>query len=103
MRIWKTHIKASYDFICTELLKEPNIVAKGGAQGVYCLALKKERIGIALKVLSGSERIWPVLVADLLKKLNYSNKATIDRLLRIRSHKIYNDNGKVIGETKILL
>lgn len=96
-------IVASHDFICTALLMDSNIVAKGGAQGVYCLALKEERISIALKVLSGSELVWPVLVAKLLEKLNYSNNETIDRLCSIRSKDIFNDGGKVVGETKILL
>lgn len=96
-------IIASHNFICTALLEDDNIIAKGGAQGVYCLALRKEKVSIALKVLSGSELIWPLLVAELLKKINYSNTATIDRLLEIRSTTIHNDNGRIIGETKILL
>lgn len=96
-------IVASENFICTSLLQDNNIVAKGGAQGVYCLALKKERISIALKVLSGSELVWPVLVAEILIKLNYENQATIDRLLALRSDKILNDNGKQIGATKVIL
>lgn len=96
-------IVASHNFICTVLLKDNNIIAKGGAQGVYCLALKKERISIALKVLSGSELVWPVLVAELLEKLNYSNKETIKNLLAIRSMSIVNDNGIPIGETKVVL
>ncbi len=96
-------IVASHHFICTVLLEDPNIIAKGGAQGVYCFALKKEKISFALKVLSGSELVWPVLVAELLKTLNYSNTETIDRLLQLRSYNIQNDNGKDIGETKILL
>ncbi|WP_099159481.1 asparaginase [Virgibacillus ndiopensis] len=96
-------IVASHNFICTALLEDANIIAKGGAQGVYCLALKEEKISIALKVLSGSELVWPVLVAEILKELNYSNTETIDRLLQIRSKEIKNDNGKIIGETKILL
>lgn len=96
-------IIASHDFICTELLRDPNIIAKGGAQGVYCLTLKKEKLGIALKVLSGSELVWPVLVAELLEKLEYDNQETIDRLLRLRSHDIKNDGGKIVGHTKVLL
>jgi L-asparaginase II len=96
-------IVASHHFICTALLKDQNIIAKGGAQGVYCLSLKKEKISIALKVLSGSELVWPVLVAELLMKLNYDNKDTINRLLQIRSKHIKNDNGKIIGETSVLL
>ncbi|TQS71251.1 asparaginase [Ornithinibacillus gellani] len=96
-------IVASHDFICTALLEDPNIIAKGGAQGVYCLSLIKERISIALKVLSGSELVWPVLVAEILRKLNYDNEATMERLLAIRSKAILNDSGKPIGETKVLL
>lgn len=96
-------IVASHNFICTALLEDENIIAKGGAQGVYCLALKKERISIALKVLSGSELVWPVLVAALLEKLNYSNRETIVRLLAIRPKAIFNDSGKAIVETNVIL
>lgn len=96
-------IVASHNFICTALLEDDNIIAKGGAQGVYCLALKKERISVALKVFSGSELVWPILVADLLEKLNYSNEETIQRLLSIRSRNILNDSGKPIGETIVKL
>lgn len=96
-------IVASHNFICSVLLEDDNIIAKGGAQGVYCLSLKKERVSIALKVLSGSELVWPVLVADILEKLNYSNKKTIKNLLAIRPKEILNDSGKPIGETKVKL
>ncbi|GAB2540762.1 asparaginase [Gracilibacillus alcaliphilus] len=94
-------IVASHDFICTVLLEDPNIIAKGGAQGVYCLALKQEKISIALKVLSGTEHLWPLLVAKLLEKLNYSNQTTIDKLYQLRPEQILNDNGKEAGQIKI--
>jgi len=96
-------IVASHDFVCTALLKDDNIIAKGGAQGVYGLALKKERIAISLKVLSGSELLWPVLIAQILERLNYSNEKTIKRLYGLNAQHIYNDDGKVIGERKIYL
>ncbi|MFD1173369.1 asparaginase [Oceanobacillus picturae] len=96
-------IVASHDFICTALLEDENIIAKGGAQGVYCLALRKEKMSIALKVLSGSELVWPILVAALLKKIHYQNQDTIERLLKIRSMDIMNDNGKLVGQTKVYL
>ncbi|MBP1916227.1 L-asparaginase II [Lederbergia galactosidilyticus] len=96
-------IVASHNFICTALLEDPNIVAKGGAQGVYCLALKEERISIALKVLSGTELLWPILVKSLLEKFNYKNKETLNRLQDIYSGVIHNDGGKVVGHTEIIL
>lgn len=94
---------ASENFICSVLLSDDNMIAKGGAAGVYCLALKKEKLSIALKVLSGSELVWPVLVAEILEYLNYDNKETIQKLRHLRSQSILNDNGKVIGETKVRL
>lgn len=94
---------ASDNFICTTLLEDENIVAKGGAEGVYCLALKKEKISIALKVLSGSERIWPILVAELLEKIGYTNKTTIKNLKNMDSQNIRNDFGDIVGETKITI
>ncbi|WP_130859221.1 asparaginase [Gracilibacillus phocaeensis] len=96
-------IIASHDFICTALLQDKNIIAKGGAQGVYCLALKEEKISIALKVLSGTELLWPLLVAKILEKLDYQNKQTIDRLYQLRSPQVLSDAGEVVGETKITL
>src|SRR5699024_11679377 len=66
-------IVASHDFICSVLLKDPNIIAKGGAQGVYCLALPRQKFSNALKILSGTYRFWPALVAKLLEKIDYDN------------------------------
>lgn len=93
-------IIASHQFVCTALLEDDNILAKGGAQGVYCFTLKKERLSIALKVLTGSELVWPNILADLLETLHYSNIDTIKRLRKIRGKAILNDSGEPIGETK---
>ena len=96
-------IIASHQFVCTSLLEDDNIIAKGGAQGVYCFALRKEKVSFALKVLSGSELVWPILIAGLLEKINYANKETIQRLYNLRELKNYNDNGKVIGYSVVNL
>ena len=52
---------ASHGFICSELLRDTNIVAKGGAKGFYAFGLKEERIAFALKVIDGSEAPWPII------------------------------------------
>lgn len=90
---------ASDQFVCSALLKDPNIIAKGGAQGVYCFTLKKEQLSVALKVLTGSELVWPNILADLLERLNYDNSDTIKRLRAIRGTEILNDSGIPIGKT----
>lgn len=93
---------ASHDFICTVLLKDPNIVAKGGAKGVYGIGLKKEKIGIALKVMDGSEAVWPQIVSHILQALDYANKDTIKALHELSPSTITNDGGIIVGERKVV-
>ncbi|MFC7392745.1 asparaginase [Scopulibacillus cellulosilyticus] len=94
-------IVASHQFICTELLKDGNIIAKGGAQGVYCLGLKKERMSVALKVYSGSEDVWPNIIAQILEQLGYKNSETINRLKQLKPNMIKNDSGSVVGQLEL--
>lgn len=89
---------ASENFICSVLLQDQNIVAKGGAQGVYCFGLKKERTGFALKVLNGSEDVWPVIVAGILEQIGYENKQTIASLRALKPSIIRNDAGADVGK-----
>lgn len=93
-------IIASHNFICTALLTDPNIIAKGGAMGVYGFALKKERISFALKVLDGSELVWPLVIASILEQIGYDNQETIDRLHALVPREIKNDNQLIVGEKR---
>ncbi|MCH1625211.1 asparaginase [Fredinandcohnia quinoae] len=88
---------ASERFICSTLLEDQNIVAKGGAQGVYCFGLKEERLGFALKVLNGSEEVWPNIVASILEQIGYCNKETIARLRALKPSVVRNDSGVEVG------
>src|SRR5690625_7717958 len=76
------NIVASHDFVCSVLLDDSNIIAKGGAQGVYCLSLRDEKLSIALKVLSGTELLWPLLLAELLHTTTYTHTDTLPTLLQ---------------------
>ncbi|MEG2935859.1 MAG: asparaginase, partial [Clostridium sp.] len=84
------------------LNEDPNIVAKGGAKGVYCFGLKEERLGISIKIIDGSEDEWPIIVATILEQLNYKNKETIQRLRRVYPNTVINDNKKNVGESKVV-
>ncbi|MCM3238578.1 asparaginase [Heyndrickxia oleronia] len=91
---------ASEHFICSILLQDPNIVAKGGAQGVYGFGLKNERIGFALKVINGSEEVWPNIVASILEQIDYKNKETIHKLRMLKPSSVKNDSGIEVGTIK---
>lgn len=89
---------ASENFICSTLLLDSNIVAKGGAQGVYCFSLKKEKLSFVFKIMNGSEMPWSIIIANLLDQIDYANKETIKNVKAIRSNHIKNDAGVVVGE-----
>ena len=93
------------DLICSLLLMDKNIVAKGGAKGVYCFGLKEERLGFAIKIMDGSEEEWPFIVASILEQINYKNKETIERLYKVFPLEMKNDNNKIVGynKTKFIL
>ncbi|NLO83145.1 MAG: asparaginase [Clostridiales bacterium] len=86
--------------VCSTLLQDDNIVAKGGAMGVYCFGLKKERLGFVLKIEDGSADEWPLIIASILEQIGYSNKATIERLNTSFPNEIKNDNGFIVGSKK---
>ncbi|ANY70623.1 asparaginase [Paenibacillus sp. BIHB 4019] len=87
-------------FICSNLLKDDNIVAKGGAKGIYGFALRKERVAFALKVLDGSEEEWALIIASILEQINYSNRVTIDFMYQLASRELKNDSGLLVGVNK---
>ncbi|MCM0647463.1 asparaginase [Clostridium swellfunianum] len=93
---------AGTDRICSILLMDKNIVAKGGAKGVYCFALREERLGFAIKVMDGAEEQWPFIVISILEQIGYKNKETIKRLKESFPADIKNDNKRVVGTNKTI-
>jgi len=89
------------DAICDVFNRDKNIIAKGGALGVYCFGMKEERIGAALKMENGPENFWQVATSELLKQLNYKNQDTIKNICeKCVKLSILNDNKDIIGEIK---
>lgn len=88
------------DTLCSALLQDDNIVAKGGAQGVYCFSLREERLGFAIKVMDGTQNCWPIIIASILEQIDYRNKETLNRLYRLFPLHIENDNDKIVGRRK---
>lgn len=91
---------ADRQFVCSALLKDSNLVAKGGAKGVYGIGLRKERLGISLKVSDGAEHVWPCVIASILERIGYSNTETIKRLYTLAPNGIVNDGGELVGERR---
>ncbi|KGE20959.1 asparaginase [Paenibacillus wynnii] len=91
---------SGYGRLDSILLEDDNIIAKGGFKGVYCFGLRRERLGIAFKVLDGSEEEWGLIVQSILKQIGYSNENTLKKLSAAYSGDIYNDGGTKVGSAE---
>lgn len=88
--------------LCTAMNRDPNIIAKGGANGVYGFGLKKQRLGVAFKLADGTESSWPYLARELLRALGALTEEHAARLDALGTDAIYNDNGLVVGRRRAL-
>ena len=72
---------------CTEIMKRfgARVLAKTGAEGVYCGALPEQGIGIALKCDDGATRAAEVTMAALIARflpVSDDERAALDRFVR---------------------
>jgi len=87
-------------YMCEVLNSDRNIAAKSGSAGVYCLGLKNERIGIALKLEDGSHKYRALVIAEVLRQLGYANLSTIEKLDALSGKDITNDADEIVGRAE---
>ncbi|TXK84178.1 asparaginase [Paenibacillus sp. N3.4] len=66
----QTEMVGGIDVLCTDLMRAlPNkVVAKGGAEGVYCIGLVESGIGMAIKIDDGNYRAaYPAAIETLVQ------------------------------------
>lgn len=85
---------------CTIMNMDPNIIAKGGANGVYGFGLKKQRLGVAFKLVDGTEAAWPFLLKEILRALGALTPEQEQRLDTLHPTYFVNDNEKIVGERR---
>lgn len=83
--------------LCSKLNAIPGIVAKGGANGAYGLALKDMGIGVSIKLADGTNGMWPMIIAAVLKEVGYRNASVYEMLEDMCHSTIVNDNGDAAG------
>ena len=94
------HMMRGTGFLCSLINHDSNLIAKGGSNSVYGIGLKKERLGIALKVKDGNEAIWPIIMREIFKQIGYYNEETDKMLLSQNSGVVINDNGTEVGKAE---
>ncbi|MEJ7761758.1 MAG: asparaginase [Thermomicrobiales bacterium] len=91
--------------ICTTLMRagEGRIVAKGGAEGLFCFGVPERGIGVAIRILDGSTRGHPAVVAAVLEQLDLVSPAVIEAVRRDHPGPIHNHNGMHVGDLRASL
>lgn len=86
--------------LCTDLmnLAAPAVIAKVGAEGVFCMALRERGLGVAIKVEDGSMRALPGIAAAVLQQLGLWGEKDVARLMALHSPEIRNHTDALVGE-----
>ena len=85
--------------LCTRIMQAlPGVVfAKTGAEGVYCAALPKAGLGIALKIDDGASRASEIALASVLASLH---PAGAEALAPFESRSVHSVRGAAVGEVR---
>jgi L-asparaginase II len=79
------------------------LVAKGGAEAVFCLGIPDRGLGLAVKIDDGNSRCMPTLVASILQQmdaLSFPERQKLDSMLH---PEIRNHAGTLVGEVRAVL
>ena len=84
---------------CSEMIVASGgrVLAKTGAEGVFCVALPELGLGLALKVEDGATRASEVATANLLRDLGLLDEQTCEAAARMFEPSIYNRAGLRVG------
>lgn len=76
------------------------LLGKFGAEGVYCIGILGEGVGIAFKVEDGNDRGVGPAVLETLLQMKIIKKDEIDRIKDLWNPAILNNNGEQVGEVR---
>ena len=94
---------AGKGFFDTELIKRGHqqIISKGGSEGIQCIGLIGEGIGLSIKVEDGSKRAKHAVAIHLLRQLDWITPSALEELDEIILQKKPGIYLEVEGELKV--
>ncbi len=84
---------------CSELIRATGgrIIGKVGGEGIFCITVPDDGLGIALKVEDGNRRAISPAVVELLKTMKLVGSDEVDRLAPYHTPTITNHQGDEVG------
>ena len=88
--------------ICTDLMPivGPGIVVKTGAEGLFCLALREQGWGVAIKIADGSFRAMAAITAAVLNQLGVASEEQLTQFMERQPPQVRNNAGRIVGEVR---
>jgi L-asparaginase II len=88
--------------LCTNLMTHLNgrVVAKSGAEGVYCIGLLNKGIGLAVKIQDGNGRATGPAMIEALRQMGELTDADLENLANHYRPPLYNHRRDTIGESR---
>jgi L-asparaginase II len=88
--------------LCTELMQRTSgrVVAKVGAEGVYCVAIPGAELGVAMKVEDGSRRAVGPAILAILRQLDMISEDDLGALYRHAYPELRNTLGETVGHVR---
>lgn len=85
---------------CTALISagKGRLIGKIGAQGAYCIGIKKPKLGIALKIEDGSLGMASMAAMQVLSELQLPNTEEYKLLAHFHKYPSLNDDKHTVGE-----
>ncbi|MCY0878594.1 MAG: asparaginase [Firmicutes bacterium] len=79
------------------------VVAKGGAEAVFCLGIPEKGLGVAIKIDDGNSRVMPTLVAAVLEQMQLLSWAERRALEPLLHPTLTNHAGTAVGEVRVVM
>lgn len=86
---------AGKERIETEMIAQYQYIAKSGSEGVFCVSIPDQNVGIAIKIESGNDEAAESMVVEIMVKLDFLPKNT--KLNKYRYFSIYTSTGIKTG------
>lgn len=85
--------------LCTDLMQGPKgrMIAKGGAEGVYCIGVVDKGLGIAIKIDDGNARAAYPAALETLSQLGILNDEEFGALVGYRFPDVLNRRSEKVG------
>lgn len=91
-----------FDTVLMEVTRG-KMIAKFGAEGVYCLGIPEKGWGIALKVADGNERALALVILSVLDQLGLLTAEENKQLRKYYPRELKNNRDEIVGEIRSVL